>query len=59
MPTPIPRLPGGGRQDVPIREHRAWLDRPRLTALDGPIATHRRWYRRFDSALAAGPEEAR
>jgi nitrite reductase/ring-hydroxylating ferredoxin subunit len=42
-------------QDVPIWEHRAWLERPRLTALDGPIASYRRWYRQFYSGL----EEAR
>jgi len=47
------------RQDVPIWEHRAWLERPRLTALDGPIAKYRRWYRQFYSELAAEPEEAR
>jgi nitrite reductase/ring-hydroxylating ferredoxin subunit len=37
------------RQDVPIWEHRAWLERPRLTAQDGPIAKYRRWYRQFYS----------
>ena len=47
------------RQDVPIWEHRAWLDRPRLTALDGPIGQYRRWYRQFYSELAAEPEAKR
>jgi 3-ketosteroid 9alpha-monooxygenase subunit A len=37
------------RQDVPIWEHRAWVERPRLTELDGPVAQYRRWYRQFYS----------
>ena len=37
------------RQDVPIWENRAWVERPRLTELDGPVAQYRRWYRQFYS----------
>jgi phenylpropionate dioxygenase-like ring-hydroxylating dioxygenase large terminal subunit len=47
------------RQDVPIWEHRAWLDRPRLTPRDGPIARYRRWYRQFYSGLSAASKRAR
>lgn len=36
-------------QDVPIWEHRAWVERPRLTEIDGPVAQYRRWYRQFHS----------
>jgi nitrite reductase/ring-hydroxylating ferredoxin subunit len=43
------------RQDVPIWEHRAWVERPRLTELDGPIAQYRRWYRQFYSSWDATP----
>ena len=46
------------RQDVPIWENRAWVERPRLTELDGPVAQYRRWYRQFysdwDGAAVAG-----
>jgi phenylpropionate dioxygenase-like ring-hydroxylating dioxygenase large terminal subunit len=49
------------RQDVPIWEHRAYLARPRLTEIDGPIAQYRRWFRQFysdwDGAPAARAEE--
>jgi nitrite reductase/ring-hydroxylating ferredoxin subunit len=37
------------RQDVPIWEHRRYLDKPRLTEVDGPVAQYRRWYRQFYS----------
>jgi nitrite reductase/ring-hydroxylating ferredoxin subunit len=37
------------RQDVPIWEHRAYLEKPRLTEIDGPVAQYRRWYRQFYS----------
>jgi 3-ketosteroid 9alpha-monooxygenase subunit A len=37
------------KQDVPIWEHRAWVERPRLTEADGPVAQYRRWYRQFYS----------
>jgi phenylpropionate dioxygenase-like ring-hydroxylating dioxygenase large terminal subunit len=37
------------RQDVPIWENRAYLERPRLTELDGPVAQYRRWFRQFYS----------
>ena len=37
------------RQDVPIWENRAYLARPRLTELDGPVAQYRRWFRQFYS----------
>jgi nitrite reductase/ring-hydroxylating ferredoxin subunit len=40
-------------QDVPIWEHRAWVERPRLTEIDGPIAQYRRWYRQFYSGWDA------
>jgi phenylpropionate dioxygenase-like ring-hydroxylating dioxygenase large terminal subunit len=39
-------------QDVPIWENRAYLEQPRLTERDGPIAQCRRWYRQFYSELA-------
>lgn len=37
------------RQDVPIWENRRYLEQPRLTSVDGPIAQYRRWYRQFYS----------
>ena len=40
-------------QDVPIWENRAYLEKPRLTDADGPIAQYRRWYRQFYSDLRA------
>jgi phenylpropionate dioxygenase-like ring-hydroxylating dioxygenase large terminal subunit len=43
------------RQDVPIWEHRAYLEKPRLTEIDGPVAQYRRWYRQFYSGWQ--PEE--
>jgi 3-ketosteroid 9alpha-monooxygenase subunit A len=45
------------RQDVPIWEHRAYLDKPRLTEVDGPVAQYRRWYRQFYSGWQ--PDEVR
>jgi hypothetical protein len=45
------------RQDVPIWEHRAYLEKPRLTEVDGPVAQYRRWYRQFYSGWQ--PEEVR
>jgi phenylpropionate dioxygenase-like ring-hydroxylating dioxygenase large terminal subunit len=41
------------RQDVPIWENRAWVEQPRLTELDGPVAQYRRWYRQFYSGWEA------
>jgi nitrite reductase/ring-hydroxylating ferredoxin subunit len=38
------------RQDVPIWEHKAWLAKPRLTAVDGPVARYRDWFAQFYSA---------
>jgi nitrite reductase/ring-hydroxylating ferredoxin subunit len=38
------------RQDVPIWEHKAWLAKPRLTAVDGPVARYRAWFAQFYSA---------
>jgi 3-ketosteroid 9alpha-monooxygenase subunit A len=37
------------RQDVPIWENRAYLERPRLSAVDGPVGPYRRWFRQFYS----------
>jgi len=37
------------RQDVPIWENRRYLDKPRLTSVDGPVAQYRSWYRQFYS----------
>jgi len=45
-------------QDVPIWQNRAYLAKPRLTELDGPIAGYRRWYRQFYSTWD-GPEADR
>jgi nitrite reductase/ring-hydroxylating ferredoxin subunit len=36
-------------QDVPIWENRAYLEKPRLTENDGPVAQYRRWFRQFYS----------
>jgi len=49
------------RQDVPIWEHRAYLEKPRLTEIDGPVAQYRRWYRQFYSGWpgAEGAGEGR
>jgi hypothetical protein len=40
------------RQDVPIWENRRYLEKPRLTELDGPVAQYRRWFRQFYSGHA-------
>ncbi|GAA3236417.1 Rieske 2Fe-2S domain-containing protein [Actinocorallia longicatena] len=40
-------------QDVPLWENKIYRDRPRLTAVDGPIAAYRRWFDRFYSAPGA------
>jgi len=37
------------RQDVPIWENRKYLEKPRLTEVDGPVAQYRRWFRQFYS----------
>ena len=42
------------RQDVPIWEHKAWLAKPRLTAVDGPVARYRAWFAQFYSTPLAG-----
>lgn len=47
------------RQDVPIWENRAWVERPRLTEIDGPVAQYRRWYRQFYSGWDGGAAEER
>ncbi len=41
-------------QDVPIWENRAYLEQPRLTERDGPIAQYRRWYAQFYSGFSKG-----
>jgi 3-ketosteroid 9alpha-monooxygenase subunit A len=41
------------RQDVPIWEHKAWLAKPRLTAVDGPVARYRAWFSQFYSQPTA------
>jgi hypothetical protein len=38
-------------QDVPIWEHKIYREKPPLTAVDGPVAQYRRWFRQFYSAL--------
>lgn len=38
-------------QDVPIWEHKVYRERPMLTAVDGPVARYRRWFRQFYSDL--------
>ncbi len=40
------------RQDVPIWENRKYLEKPRLTELDGPVTQYRRWFRQFYSDWA-------
>ncbi len=40
-------------QDIPIWEHKIYRDRPPLTAVDGPVAQYRRWFRRFYSTPSA------
>lgn len=47
------------RQDVPIWEHRTYLERPRLTEIDGPVAQYRRWYRQFYSGWQPAPAQER
>ncbi len=37
------------RQDVAIWEHKTWLARPRLTAVDGPVTRYREWFAQFYS----------
>jgi 3-ketosteroid 9alpha-monooxygenase subunit A len=37
------------RQDVPIWEHKTWLEKPRLTAVDGPVMRYREWFSQFYS----------
>jgi 3-ketosteroid 9alpha-monooxygenase subunit A len=37
------------RQDVPIWEHKTWLAKPRLTAVDGPVTRYREWFAQFYS----------
>jgi phenylpropionate dioxygenase-like ring-hydroxylating dioxygenase large terminal subunit len=36
-------------QDIPIWENKIYRDRPRLSAMDGPISRYRRWFRQFYS----------
>jgi 3-ketosteroid 9alpha-monooxygenase subunit A len=40
-------------QDIPIWENKIYRERPPLTAVDGPIAQYRRWFRQFYSGLAS------
>ncbi len=41
------------RQDVAIWEHKAWLPKPRLTAVDGPVMRYREWFAQFYSTREA------
>jgi hypothetical protein len=41
-------------QDIPIWEHKAYLDRPVLCDGDGPIGLFRRWCRQFYSSSEPG-----
>ena len=34
-------------QDLPIWEHKIYRQRPMVTAVDGPVAQYRRWFRQF------------
>ena len=45
------------RQDVPIWENRSYLEKPRLTEIDGPVAQYRRWFSQFYSGWQPGKEE--
>lgn len=45
---------GQFRQDIAIWEHKAYRERPMLTAADGPILEYRRWYRQFYPEQPAG-----
>jgi 3-ketosteroid 9alpha-monooxygenase subunit A len=36
-------------QDIPIWEHKIYRSRPLLTAVDGPVARYREWFRQFYS----------
>jgi hypothetical protein len=42
-------------QDIPIWENKIYRDRPRLTAMDGPISRYRRWFRQFYSGQPSSP----
>ena len=46
-------------QDVPIWENKIYRERPPLTAVDGPIAQYRRWFRQFYSGLASPTDNTR
>jgi nitrite reductase/ring-hydroxylating ferredoxin subunit len=35
------------RQDVAIWEHKTWLPKPRLSAVDGPVTRYREWFAQF------------
>lgn len=39
-------------QDVPLWEHKRYLDAPALAVGDGPIGLYRRWARQFYQAEA-------
>ena len=41
-------------QDVPIWEHKIYRRRPMVTAVDGPVAQYRRWFRQFYSGVDPG-----
>jgi hypothetical protein len=45
------------RQDVAIWEHKAWLARPRLSAVDGPVLSYREWFAQFYAGSTAQAEE--
>lgn len=42
-------------QDIPIWEHKRYVERPLLVKGDGPIAEYRRWVAQFYSSPVAGP----
>ena len=35
------------RQDIAIWEHKTWLAKPRLSAVDGPVTRYREWFAQF------------
>jgi nitrite reductase/ring-hydroxylating ferredoxin subunit len=41
------------RQDLSIWEHKTWLAKPRLSAVDGPVTRYREWFAQFYTAREA------